>query len=171
MRKTFSVVLALVALGAASAVYATPYASGITQSGSTVNFVLNQGADNVKVTFNNGDVLNLGALPKGASSFDMTGYTSYSIRVTSSTAAGWNQISADTDNASKYFMPRGVAVNRNAGSSNFGRVYVSEALPGTTGGRTTNDGLYIMTADQGDVTGQGDTARAGGVDWTTGGHG
>jgi len=169
MRKTFSVVLALVALGAASAVYATPYASGITQAGSTVNFVLNQAADNVKVTFNNGDVLDLGALPKGTGSFNMAGYTSYSIRVASSTPAGWTKISDDTNNASKYFAPRGVSVNRNPGSSNFGRLYVGEALGGLSGTRTTTDGLYIMTADQADVTGQGDTARGGGVDWTTGG--
>ncbi|HRR87658.1 MAG TPA: PEP-CTERM sorting domain-containing protein, partial [Phycisphaerae bacterium] len=37
------------------------------------------------------------------------------------------------------------------------------------GGRTTTDGIYVMTADQGDVLGQGDTAFAGGINWTTGG--
>ncbi|MBN1510818.1 MAG: PEP-CTERM sorting domain-containing protein, partial [Phycisphaerae bacterium] len=79
------------------------------------------------------------------------------------------QISNDADNASKYYSPRGVAVNRNAGSPNFGRVYVSEAVGGpTASGRTTTDGLYILTADQGDVTGQGDVAWSGGIDWSGG---
>lgn len=79
----------------------------------------------------------------------------------------WTMINDDTQPTSKYYIPRGVTVNRNTSSSNFGRIYVSEGQGGaTTGGRTTTDGIYVMGADQSDVTNQGDTAYAGGVTWT-----
>jgi hypothetical protein len=153
-----------------SAVWAVPYASGIDQSGTTVNFILNDDADNVIVKRSSGGNLNLGPLSKGPQSFDTGGAASYEIVVANYPGGAWTQISDDSLTQSKYFSPRGVTVNRNATSSNFGRIYVSEGLGGLTGsGRTTTDGLYVMGADQSDILSQGDSAAAGGVDWTTGG--
>ena len=83
---------------------------------------------------------------------------------------GWTQISDDNDNTSKYYLPRGVAVNRNPASPYFGWMYAGNATAGATGsGRTVGDGLYVMSADQADVTSQGDTEYTGGIDWTSGG--
>ncbi|MBU0719591.1 MAG: hypothetical protein KJ749_15210, partial [Planctomycetes bacterium] len=169
MRRIAAVV---VVLGlASSAAMATPYASGIVNlGGGMYSFVLNQDAGNVTVDRWGDTPLDLGALSKGTHSFSLGGGTGFDIAVGSSAAAGWTQFSNDADNTSQYYSPRGVAVNRNPWSSNFGSVYVSEGLGGpTVAGRVTTDGLYAMSADQADVFGQGDTAYAGGVDWTTGG--
>lgn len=171
MKRNATVVLAgLAVLAVASGAMAVPYASGITQSGSMVNFVLNQDATNAWVEFDGGaGVMSLGALTKGNHSFDMSGYSSYQIKVLGGGAAGWTQFSNDADNTSKYYSPKGVTVDRNPLSPNFGRVYVSEGLGGLAGGRTTTAGIYVMDAAQGDVTGQGDAAHTGGVDWVVGG--
>ncbi|NLX21530.1 MAG: PEP-CTERM sorting domain-containing protein [Phycisphaerae bacterium] len=152
------------------AAMAVPYASGLTQSGNTVGFVLNENATNVWVELDGGAATqSLGALAKGSHSFDMTGYSSYQIKVLGTAAAGWTQYSNDGDNTSKYYSPKGVTVDRNPLSPNFGRIYVSEGLAGTTAGRTTTAGIYVLDAAQGDVTGQGDAAHTGGVDWVVGG--
>ncbi len=171
MKRNVPILLAGVAvLVVASGAMAIPYASGVTQSGNTVNFVLNQDAVNAWVEFDGGAAtLPLGALTKGNHSFDMTGYSSYQIKVLGGGAAGWTKFSNDADNTSKYYSPKGVTVDRNPLSPNFGRIYVSEGLGGTTAGRTTTAGIYVMDAAQSDVTGQGDAAHTGGVDWTAGG--
>lgn len=154
-----------------SAALATPYASGLTDLGGGIySFVLNQDADSVVVDRWGDTALDLGALARGTHTFSLGAGTGFDIAVGSSAAAGWVQTSNDADATSQYYSPRGVAINRNPWSSYFGNVYVSEALGGQTGGgRVTTDGLYGMSADLGDVFGQGDIAYAGGVDWTTGG--
>ncbi|MBN1514518.1 MAG: hypothetical protein JXB13_21055, partial [Phycisphaerae bacterium] len=97
MKRNASVLLAgLAVLAVASGAMAVPYASGVTQSGNTVNFVLNQDATNAWVEFDGGAAsLPLGALTKGNHSFDMSGYSSYQIKVLGQSAAGWTQISND----------------------------------------------------------------------------
>jgi len=100
------------------------------------------------------------------------GNGTYTVRITATDFGytTWTKTSDDTFVRSKYYSPKGVSVNRNTNSPNFGRIYVSEGAGGPVGagGRTTTDGIYVMTADQGDVLNQGDTAFAGGIDWTTG---
>jgi len=155
-----------------SDVLATPYASGIQLNGTSSTFILNQDAASVDVVYDGGAVVvSLGALAKGSHTFDATLGTTWEIVCTGSTPAGWTQISDDSLTQSKYYSPRGVTVDANPMRSTFGRIFVSEGFGGavSSGGRTTTDGLYIMTADQGDVTGQGDAAYAGAVDWTIGG--
>ena len=63
---------------------AHPYASGVTVSGGTVQFYLNENADSVNVVFDNGTSAtnNLGALTKGLQSFALGAHTNYSIIVT-----------------------------------------------------------------------------------------
>jgi hypothetical protein len=155
----------------ASTSWAVPYASGVSQSGNEVSFILNQDADSVAVILSGAPNLNLGPLSKGAHTFNTGGAVGFEIQVAKSEAAGWTQISEDTLAQSKYYSPKGVTVNRNPTSVNFGRIYVSEGLGGAVaaGGRATTDGLYVMGADQSDILLQGDVAASGGIDWTVGG--
>ena len=171
MRKSTYLIAGLL-LAAASTGWAVPYASGVSVAGSTVSFTLNEAADMVSVQYNGGTgVQYLGPLGAGTQSFDATGYADWKIRVQKSTAPGWTQISNDALTQSKYYSPRGVAVNRDSASGLFGNIYAAEGLGGAVaaGGRTTTDGIYVMGADQSDILGQGDTAFAGGIDWATGG--
>ncbi len=173
MRSKFMGVLSIVAvLGLASVATAIPYASGVFQNGASSTFILNEDGANVQIVYDGGaTVVDMGTLGKGTHTFDATKGSSYQIKVSKSAAAGWTQISDDTLTQSKYYSPRGVTVNKDPASPHFGTIYVSEGLGGAVaaGGRTTTDGIYIMGADQSDKTGQGDTAYAGGLNWTTGG--
>jgi hypothetical protein len=154
-------VLALAATALSSYVaQATPYASQVTKSGNTVSFVLNQNAQGLVVLRNGANPVSPGTTA-GVLSFDMTGYTSYQIIVTGNTTVGWTQLAADgTDRNFEY--PFGVAINKNPSSTNFGRVYVSNARVGTTGlGRACSDGIYVLRADGAAVT-----FATGGKTWT-----
>ncbi|MBN1851723.1 MAG: PEP-CTERM sorting domain-containing protein [Pirellulales bacterium] len=165
-------VACVVTLAFSSSTSATPYASGIQLNGVNSSFILNQGGANVSVVYDGGaTVVPMGMLAAGTHTFDATLGSSWEIVCTSSAPAGWTQISDDNLTQSKYYSPRGVAVNQNSASASFGRIYVSEGLGGavSAGGRTTTDGLYVMGSDQSDMLGQGDTAASGTIDWTTGG--
>jgi hypothetical protein len=166
------VLFAMVVFGLASpAALAVPYASAVTDlGGGDYSFVLNQDADSVVINRIGDTPVDMGALAKGMHTFNIGAGTGFEIWVTNSEAVGYTQISNDADITSMYYSPRGVAVNWNPASGYFGWIYVNNATAGVTGtGRTTGDGLYVMTADQADVTGQGDTAYDGGIDWVTGG--
>jgi len=151
---------------------ATPYASGIQVSGASSTFILNEGGATVDVVYDSGaTIVNMGVLAAGSHTFDATLGATWEIVCSSSAPPGWAQISSDGLTQSQYYSPRGVTVDTNPMRSTFGRIIVSEALGGTTAaGRTTTDGLYVMSADQTDVTGQGDTAYGGAVDWTGSSH-
>ncbi|HRR87319.1 MAG TPA: hypothetical protein P5316_20110, partial [Phycisphaerae bacterium] len=127
MQSKSLVVLSMVAvLGLVSAAMAVPYASGVVQNGASSTFVLNEDGANVKIVYDGGaTVVNMGTLNKGTYTFDATLGSSYQIKVSKSAAVGWTQISDDNLTQSKYYSPRGVSVNKNAASSNFGRIYVS----------------------------------------------
>ncbi len=166
-------VLALAVIGLSSYVtQAVPYASGIVSNNNTVTFILNQQAQGMVVLRNGANPVTFTTpVAPGQKSFDMTGYTSFQIIVTGNTTTAWTQISDDNLTQSKYYSPRGVYVDTNPKRSTFGQIIVAEAAGGAVGagGRTTTDGLYIMSADEGDIHGQGDTAYGGTIDWTTGG--
>ena len=162
--------LAVMSLG--SPAMATPYASGIQLNGASSSFVLNEGGANVDIVYDGGaSTINLGVLAAGTHTFDETLGASWEIVATKNAPAGWTQISDDNLTQSKYYSPRGVAVDMNPARSTFGQIIVAEALGGAVGagGRTTTDGLYIMSADQGDINSQGDAAYAGTIDWAAGG--
>src|SRR6476646_6139210 len=153
---------------------AHPYASGISNNAGNISFILNESADNVTVVFDGGgagNTNNLGALAKGVGSFALSGHTSYSIIVTKAGSGSISQTSSDANAFCQYFGPRGVAVNNNPKTRNFGRIYIPNANPGTVpSGRATTKGLYVVNADQSDAIGQGNTAKTAGVTWnTTGG--
>jgi len=158
----------MVVLGlAAPAAMAVPYASAVTDlGGGDYSFVLNQDADQVFINRIGDTPLDLGPLTRGTYTFNLGVGTGFEIWVSSSTAVEWAKISDDEWNAVKFYSPKGVDLNRNPASRNFGWIYVAEALGGTTGGRTTTDGMYALLADCTDAIGQGDIARTGGEDWT-----
>jgi len=143
---------------------AVPYASQVVQSGNTVTFILNQAAEGMTVLRDGANPVTPtpGPATPGPQSFDMTGYSTYSIIVTGNTAAAWTQFIPDgTDSNFEY--PRGVSINKNPASTNFGKVYVSVARDGTTvAGRSTPSGIYVLRADgvaEGGV-------QTGGVNWS-----
>jgi hypothetical protein len=143
--------LSMLAIVAASPVasWAVPYASGVhTTTANMREFVLNESADNVTVLRNGANPVNLGAVAAGRYSFDMTGFSTYSIEVTKSAPVGWTTIS-DINNAfTNYTLPSGLAINTDAASPYFGSVYVANANPAATlRGRTMGDGVYSLTAD------------------------
>jgi hypothetical protein len=144
---------------------AVPYASGISVSGGTVTFILNEPADEVTVILDGGaNTLLLGAQGQGAHSFSLSGATAFAIVVTRSGVAPWTLISSDSNPLLQFNTPRGVAVNLNPTTPGFGRIYVANAGSGsTTSGRALGDGLYVMAADQSDVLGRGNTASTAGL--------
>ena len=155
------------------AALAVPYASGISESGTTVTYFLNEDADSI--TFNLTGESNIvvtdpndARLKKGSHTFDKGAATAYDIEVSKSTAVGYTQISDDSLIQSQYFSPRGVAVNQNPDSEHFGNIYVSEGLGGQVtqsgGTRFTLDGIFVMGADQSDIIGQVDDGYIGGID-------
>jgi len=88
---TVSGLLVVACLGFRAA--ATPYASGVTNNGGTVSFVLNESADNVFVVTNSPEGIagtnELGTLEKGTHSFDLGTATNFLIYVYKNTAPGW----------------------------------------------------------------------------------
>jgi hypothetical protein len=152
--------LALAALALSSFVAtATPYASGITNSGGKIYFVLNESGASVGVYFPDNNSTNfLGAnLPAGVTNFTLgNGTNHYQIYVTKVGAGHITQISSDSNPRVAYPSPRGVAVNNNPNDHNFGRIYVSDA-------NASARGLYVLNADQSDALGYGSTAKAGSI--------
>lgn len=186
MMRSYRLVALAVTLGflASSALHAAPYASGITISGTTVNYIMNQDSDVLEISINGGAFTPASdGLLKGPHSFTIPSGASFSIRAdrtengftmpdggtVAPTGNGLSEtlpsgygtlISSDTSNFSKYNSPRGVDVSRNPNSSNFGTAYISNSVAGATGGRTlTGDGVYAVKADQTDAYGFGDAAQ------------
>ncbi len=128
---------------------AIPYASQVVSNNNQVTFVLNQDAQGLVVLRDGANPVYPGATA-GQHSFDMTGYTSYSIIVTGNTAKAWTQFIPDGTDRNFYY-PNSVAVNKNPASTNFGKVYISnnnKVVPGNTGaGRLTTDGIFVLRAD------------------------
>lgn len=150
-------------LGSPSA-QAHPYAAEVTNNAGTIQFYLNESADNVGVSFDNGAATNnLGSLSKGLHTFPLAGHTSYAIYVSKAGAGVPTPISVDSSNTLIYNAPRGLAVNTNPKTYRFGRVYGANSTPGgsTTGGVTSafkGRGLYVMNADLSDGFGRGTNA-------------
>ncbi len=147
--------MAVVLSGLGSA-EAHPYASGVKNNAGTIQFYLNENADNVGVSFDNGTgTNNLGALTKGLNSFSLGGHTNFSIYVYKLGTGAPSQISVDTDNTVIFNAPRGVAVNVNPKSPRFGRVYAANAAPGGLTNTFKGRGLYLFNSDLSDALGRG----------------
>ena len=178
---------AAVSLGLAGRLDASPYASGVTISGTTVTFTLNEPADLLQASINGGTPLVLNGSTTGTKTFSLgaptdtftitakkvdsvgflvpTGSTvpsgGHSLRQPSP-AGGLRLISSDTNPLGRFTNGlRGVGVNTNPNTPNFGTTYLSNGLGGTTTGvvRTTTDGIYGLRADQSDAFGFGNAGQ------------
>ena len=142
---------------------AHPYASGVTNNGGTIQFILNENADNVGVSFDLGAATNnLGPLTSGLNSFPLGIHTNYAIYVTKAGNGVPSLISVDTNPFCVWPTPRGLGVNQNPQiGALFGRVYVSEgnqAIAGSVVNAPYNaapylksyPGLYALNADLSD---------------------
>jgi len=128
---------------------ATPYASEVRNTtGSTWEFVLNETADNVSVLRNGGNAVNLGTLAAGRYTFDMTGFSTFDIKVQKSAPVAWTPISSSTNLFTNFEQPSDVIVNTIPTSPYFGTIYVNNdrALP-TASGRAMGDGIYALSGN------------------------
>lgn len=75
----------------------------------------------------------------------------HTIRILASggtiSSTDWIPVSSASDPYMQFANPRGVDVNRVAGSPYLGRIYVTEGGGGATANRTTVEGLYILNSD------------------------
>lgn len=167
-----------------TSVLATPYASGVSESGGTVTFRLNQAADTVTI-IRDGVPEVLGALPAGTASFARNGATNYQIKVSKQSGPGYMtkapgstgtisqgvnlQWSDDANKQLWFNSPRAIAIDNDPVSPNFGRIYVGNSAAGTVGTapntRAVGDGIYALNSDATDALGTGDTAQTGGINW------
>jgi hypothetical protein len=165
---------------------AAPYASNVRVNGTSVTFILNEPADSLSYSLNDGSPQALDGSTKGTKSFSLnsptdkfaimagknssSGYTiptggtinPVATGLSQPTAeGGFNLISDDTNPLVRFNSPRGVSVSVHPNATNFGTVYVANSAVGTTTGviRSVGDGLYAMNADQTDAFGYGDTAQ------------
>jgi hypothetical protein len=149
---------------------AHPYASGIAGTNAPGNgvgiasFILNESADDVTIIFDPGQASSwtndLGALTGGSGiglqQFLFPGTnTSYQIIVKKKGSGSPSVISTDTYSNAVWGTPRGLAVNKNAGTgASFGRVYV-----GNAGANPPHyHGIYAFNADLTDALGKGTNA-------------
>jgi hypothetical protein len=142
---------------------AHPYASAVTNVNGHVQFILNESGGSVSVLFDNQTVTNvLGTLLIGSNGFSLGTHTNFAIVVSKTGAGSLSQISVTSSN-SAFYGPRGVAVNRNPQSVNFGRVYVANASAGTAGNRSVGRGIYVLNADTSDALGYYTNAQTAGI--------
>src|SRR6185503_13250391 len=159
----------LFVIGITERATAVPYASNVRITGGTVSFILNQAAANVTVVFDGGaSTQDLGPRAKGSHSFSLGTATTFEIVVSDNTPPVWSLISNDTNRLMFFNSGRGVAVNMNAGSEYFGRIYVVNSAAGTASGRSVGDGIYILNPDQTDALGRGDTVSTAGFNFNVG---
>jgi len=137
-------------LGVVAQVKATPYATCLTNTGSSIIFRLNEAADNVKIVYNGDTVTNdLGPVAAGLTNVPLAITGTYKIIVSKQGSGAISQIGASIP----FNVPRGVAVNNNPASPHFGKIYVSNAGAGAKG-----DGIYVFYSDLTDVFGTNRTA-------------
>lgn len=147
-RCALALAVATAAMSFTAAAMAAPYASSVSQSGGSVNFTLNEAADDVTVVFDGGArTESLGMLTRGTHTVSLGGNSSYEIRVSDAAAASGYTL---TDRVG-FYSPKGVSINRLPGTANFGDIYVSESTAGTPGvtipGPARSVGFYKLGAD------------------------
>ena len=145
---------------------AHPYASGITNQSGVITWVLNEPATDVQILFDNGTVTNdLGSTPVvGQNSFNLGSHANFSIVVYKLGSNTLTQISSDLNLYNNFYGPRGVAVNQNPQTWNFGRIYIASANPGeASDDRATTKGIYALDAASEDVLNRGNTAATAGM--------
>ncbi len=127
---------------------AVPYASQVTKTGDHVTFILNHAAQSLVILTNGAPMAHsIDASTPGEKSFDMPGATTFSIIVSNNVAKAWTQYVADGPDRN-FYTPTGISVEKNPASTNFGRVFISNATTATTAaGRNTPEGIWVLRAD------------------------
>jgi hypothetical protein len=177
---------------------AAPYASNLTVSGTTVSFILNESADFVGYSINGGPKVPLLKTPGSQTFFLDSPSDSFSIEAYKALGTGWirpttgttgssatglsqpttnggfSLISSDTNPLVRFNNPRGVAVNVNPNTPNFGTAYIansgtvgvnynvtasSGSIPGSAARSLVTKGMYALRADQTDAFGYGNTGQ------------
>jgi hypothetical protein len=123
---------------------ATPYASCLTNNGTTIFFRLNEAADDVKLVYSSDTVTNdLGARPAGLNSTNVTLTGVFKIIATKAGSPGIYQIgNVGIGTNVPANSPRGLAVVGRASDPNFGRVYLANSAVGTK-----PDGISALYSD------------------------
>ena len=157
----------LAVLSCVSIVRAHPYASGVTVSGGSVSFILNESATDIKVFFDNNTVTNDWGtnVTAGLQSFALGAHTNFSISVFKLGPGVPTAISPQPGTGVgqsplvDFVAPRGVNVNCNPQRKNFGRIYVANAAASSDTVRSVGKGVYVLNADCSDALGYGNTAK------------
>ena len=150
-----------------------------TAGGYDISFELNYDALSVEiilidaVTQAETSVIPLGALTRGAhqatilsSQIPANRMFNWSVRARGENVVRFARITDSNDGMFSGFQsPRSVAIDNSPESDYFGRIYISNTMPGTRDGRTTSRGIYVLSPMGEDVTGQGDAAFAGTENW------
>jgi hypothetical protein len=143
---------------------ATPYASGVTNIGGTIQFILNEIPDSAWYVFENGASNAIASPVVGTNTFPLGTNKSYAIYCVKAGNGTATQISSDSATYNNWNTPRGVGVNVNPTNGYlFGRVYVNNSL----GGAVLGKGIFALNADQSILLG----GKAGllGSTWTNAG--
>ncbi len=163
---TPALALALGVTFVAATALAVPYATEVVKTGNNVTYILNQKAISVEILRNGGNALYPGT-NAGGYNFDMTGFTTYQIKVTGNDAPGWAKYVTDQPSVTGFEHPYGVSINKNPSSTNFGKVYVSNDRDGiTASNRVCTTAIYMLHADGSDAG-----FSTGGVGWNPTGSG
>jgi hypothetical protein len=173
-RILWSACAAVVICGLPSASRAAPYASGVSESGGNVRFILNENADNV-VVLRDGVATSLGAQNKGSITFARNAATNYSIVAVKNSGPGWMfdagggaatpLLISDDSHLFQFERVNGLAVNRNPANTTFGRIYAAHARDtSTVTGRFLTDGMYLLNADGTEPFPQADVGRTAGLE-------
>ena len=138
--------------------HAAPYASGLRfVSGTTYEFVLNEGADRVVIERDGGAPIDLGSLGKGRHSFDLGGAAEFDIVVSRNAPSGYVLADDTAELWTSFDRPGGLQINAIPSSPYFGTIYVNQNRGATFGplptittadGRTVGNGIYSLTADR-----------------------
>lgn len=169
---------AAMALASAGQSQAASYASGVTLTGTSVNFVLNEPAALVEYIINGGAPVVIDGTTAGTKSFLLNLPTdTFSIRVKDSAATGYtiptglsqpavanglgqatnlsgfNQISDDSNALLRFNSLRGVAVSTDPNAPNFGQIFVSNSTGGISNAGTGPNGTPIPGRDLTNGTG------------------
>src|SRR5512137_415738 len=95
----------------AATALAVPYATEVVKTGNNVTYILNQKAVSVEVLRDGGNALYPGT-NAGSYNFDMTGFTTYQIKVTGNNSPAWAKYVTDQPNVTGFEYPWGVSVNK-----------------------------------------------------------
>ena len=157
------------------------YASGLqlesTGQEYKFSFILNENANEVFIEFVSGEKIlksySAGTLSKGNHTVSMTKAEipagkdmHWQIKATAESVARPVKMTGDEETL-KFYNAYGVAIDNNPESPYFGRIYVASSKGGTSAGRTTDQGIYIMDPLFGDITNQSNKAYDGGITWSS----